>query len=94
MTYNPLDKENLAKSVVNAFMARPMTSFPAEREELREQVKNHIELFFTQHIEDIPAKLELKTKDKQTITETGAAYDLEQDQSLSSDDSDGTDEGE
>jgi len=31
MTYNPLDKENLAKSVANAFLARPMTEFPTER---------------------------------------------------------------
>jgi hypothetical protein len=31
VTYNPLDKENLAKSVANAFLARPMTGFPAER---------------------------------------------------------------
>lgn len=31
MTYNPLDKENLAKSVANAFLVRPMTAFPTER---------------------------------------------------------------
>lgn len=31
MTYNPLDKENLAKSVANAFLARPLAGFPTER---------------------------------------------------------------
>ncbi|NJM08278.1 Eco29kI family restriction endonuclease [Candidatus Gracilibacteria bacterium] len=31
MTYNPLDKENLAKSVANAFLARPIEAFPVGR---------------------------------------------------------------
>jgi hypothetical protein len=61
-------------------------------EELRERVKNHIQIFITQHIEDVPAKLELKTKDTQSITETGESYDLEPDQALFNDDSDEIDE--
>lgn len=31
MTYNPLDKENLAKSIANAFLSRPMAPFPTAR---------------------------------------------------------------
>jgi hypothetical protein len=62
-------------------------------EELRERVKNHIKLFIINQIENIPAKLELKTKDTQSITEAGEAYDLEYDQVLASDASDDIDEG-
>jgi len=31
MTYNPLDKENLAKSIANAFLGRAMEPFPVTR---------------------------------------------------------------
>lgn len=68
------------------FAVRLATAKRSEQE-LRERVANHIQMFISKQIEEIPERLELKSKDLRLITETSEYYDLENDQDLPGDDS-------